>query len=244
MYFGRAAVCVARTPRTNVARSCFHPPKSSNYGVFSYDLHLEFLPLRSHYSPQWELARPSCFKVECCQALLDCIYRCINHLIDIFEKYLDSRSCEILAYHTYSWEPKKGWKMKLELHREISRSGGKVLLIILIKLWVFSAPNLLYDIMLILFVYCLEALDREDADTFLTQKPLPRLPSTTPNSRPLSIYRLTNHRFLSCTYANYQFFHSYTYHQHSHFYNPTPTLLKDNSEQLLMALRHNIHQIG
>ena len=124
------AVCVARTPRTNVARrSCFHPPKSSNY----WCILLRFTPwIRSHYSTQWELARPSCFEVEYCQVLLDCICRCIIRLINIFEKYLDSRSCEILAYHTYSWEPKKGRRMKLELRREISRSGGKALLIILL----------------------------------------------------------------------------------------------------------------
>ena len=45
-----------------------------------------------------------------------------------------------------------------------------------------------------------------------------------PNSRlfKLSTYRLTNHRLLSCTYAKCRFFYSYTHHQHSHFYNPTP----------------------
>ena len=90
--------------------------------------------------------------------------------------------------------------------------------------------------MLILFVYCLEALD---ADTFLTQKPLPRLPSTTPKLSTVPIVNLLYHELSipSCTYAKYQFFYSYTHHQHSHFYNQP---LLDNSEQLLMAL----HPVG
>ena len=137
---------------------------------------------------------------------------------------------------------KEGLEDEARVAQRNLKKWWKALLIILIKLWVFSALNLLYDIILILFIYFLEALDREDADTFLTQKPLPWLPSATPKLSTLPTVNSSSHKS------------SDSLHQlptlllinlpSAQPLLQTPTLLKDNSEQLLMAPHHNFHQIG
>ena len=194
------------------------------FGVFSYDLHLEFLPLRSHYSAQWELARPSCFVVEYCQALLDCICWCIIRLIDIFEKYLDSRSCEILAYHTHSWEPKKGQRMKLGRRKSYlkKRWEGVADHIIVSS----SVPNLLYYAYFVCFLFRSLYLDCHwpHLNSRLFQMPTHRL-----TNRQIPLLYLRQLPILLLLHL-------------PHFYKPL-TLLKDNSEQLLIALCHNFYQI-
>ena len=96
--------------------------------------------------------------------------------------------------------------------------------------------------MLILFVYCLEALD---VDTFLTQKLLSRLPSTTPKLSTVQTVNLSSHESSIPLLYIRQVLILLLLHPPSaqSLLQPNPLPYSKSAEQLLMALRHNFNQI-